>query len=144
MKQLGEYEEQYPEIKALSTIPGIATVRANIIAAAVCSPERFENKNKFWSYCMLVKHDIQSGGKSYGKETIFGKKSLKNVFMGAAESNISGYLGLRWYYDQCREKGLDNKAAKQNLARKIASISLAVMKTKKPYDEGHIKKEQKV
>jgi transposase len=135
-KKLLEYESQRPEIQALATIPGISVIRASIIAAAVCAPERFANKNKFWAYSMLVKHDIQSGGKSYGKESIFGKTSLKNVFMGAAQSNIQMNLSMRSIYDQCRLKGLDHKAAKQNLARKIAAISLAVMKTKKPYVEG--------
>lgn len=38
-------------IKLLTTIPGIAATRANIIAAAVVDPKRFPNKNKFWAYC---------------------------------------------------------------------------------------------
>lgn len=142
LKQFSTYEKHYPEIKVLTTIPGISTIRANIIAAAICSPNRFINKNKFWSYCMLVKHDIQSAGRSYGKETIFGKTNLKNAFMGAAENNITMNLGLRWYYDKCREKGLDHRKSKTNLARKIAAISLALMKTKKPYKQEEVIKEE--
>ncbi|MBK8201533.1 MAG: transposase [Bdellovibrionales bacterium] len=50
------------------TIPGISIIRANIIAAIVCQPARFENKHKFWGYCMLVRHIQISGGKIYGNK----------------------------------------------------------------------------
>ena len=53
-----------PKIAALTSLPGISAIRANIIAAIVVDPRRFANKNKFWSYCMLVKHDQQSDGRS--------------------------------------------------------------------------------
>ena len=124
------------QIEVLTTIPGISAVRANIIAAAVCDPKRFPNKNKFWSYCMLVKHDQQSDGRSYGKVTIFGKMSLKTVFMGAALSVIQHDDGaLRKFYDYQRLKGLEDRAAKKNLARKIAAIALTIMRTTEAYQE---------
>jgi transposase len=126
-------------IKMLTTIPGIAAIRANIIAAAVVDPKRFPTKNKFWSYCMLVKHDQQSDGKSYGKKTIWGKLSLKGVFMSAAQDGIDSDGIFKKYYDEKIAKGCDATAAKKNLARKIAAISLAVMKTGKPFEEKLIK-----
>jgi transposase len=127
-------------IKLLTSIPGIAAIRANIIAAAVVDPKRFPNKNKFWSYCMLVKHDQQSDGKSYGKVTAFGKLSLKSVFMNTAMDGMCSNGGFRDYYDAQIAKGCNATAAKKNLARKIAAISLAVMKTGKPYEEKLLKK----
>ncbi|MBK8202462.1 MAG: transposase [Bdellovibrionales bacterium] len=48
------------------TIPGISIIRANIIAAIVCQPARFENKHKFWGYCMLVRHIQSQAEKSMG------------------------------------------------------------------------------
>jgi transposase len=122
-------------IKLLTTIPGIAATRANIIAAAVVDPKRFPNKNKFWAYCMLVKHDRTSDGKSYGKVTVFGKRSLKGLYMSAAADAMTGTGEFREYYDNQIAKGCDPKAARKNLARKIAAVSLAVMKTGKPYEE---------
>lgn len=91
---------------------------------------------------MLVKHDQQSDGRSYGRVTIFGKISLKNVFMGAAFTVIQKGGPLRSFYDEQRAKGLDNKAARKNLARKIAAIALSVMKTSEPFKEKK-KKSQK-
>lgn len=138
----GEYLTLFTEnmdknnsIKALATLPGISAVRANIIAAAVVDSKRFENKNKFWSYCMLVKHDKQSDNRSYGKITVFGKLSLKNVFMGATIQVLSGDSELKKYYDEQIAKGVNARAARKNVARKLAAISLAIMRTGKPYKE---------
>lgn len=136
-----QYTKDHPEIKALTSIPGISDIRANIIAAIVCTPLRFESKHKFWAYCMLVRHDNQSDGKSYGKKTIHANTALKNVFMGAAESALKTESALRKFYDGHRSKELDHQAAKKNLARKIATIALAVMKTKKPYEDEKVAKE---
>ena len=82
---------------------------------------------------MLVKHDQQSDGRSYGRVTIFGKSSLKAVFMGAATTVIQYGGPLKTTYEEQKALKLDHKAAKKNLARKIASIALAVMRTGEPY-----------
>jgi transposase len=128
------------QIKLLTTIPGIAAVRANLIAGAMIDPKRFPNKYKFWSYCMLVKHDRTSDGKSYGKVSNFGKISLKGLFMSAAADGICGAGVFRDFYDSEIAAGKDPAAARKNLARKIAAISLAVMRTEKPFDEKLVKK----
>lgn len=133
-----EHERTYPQIRALATIPGIAATRACIIAAIVCSPSRFENKFKFWSYSQLVKRDQQSDGVSYGKKQTPGNLILKNVFLGAAETILQKNKGgLRQYYDRMRSQEVDHRAAKKNLARKVAAISLAVMRTKQNYKEDY-------
>lgn len=134
-KRFNEYAAKYPEIRCLATIPGIAETRATIIAAIVCSPKRFENKFKFWSYCMLVKYDQRSDDCSYGKRQTPGNRILKDVFIGAAESVLQRGSELKRIYDNTRAKGSDHRAAKKNLARKIAAIALAVMKRKSPYKE---------
>ena len=54
--------KQNEVLKLLMSIPGIAHVRAHVIASAICSAERFPNKYKLWSYAMLVRHQDQSGG----------------------------------------------------------------------------------
>jgi transposase len=135
-ERLTKNMKKHPDISRLAQIPGIESVRANIIAALICSPERFENKHKLWAYSMLVKHDQQSDGKSYGKIKIMGRVELKEVFMGAAESILlTTDTSLRRYYDFLRQKGVEHHNAKMSLARKVAAICLAVLKTKRPYDE---------
>jgi transposase len=134
------------EIMALTTIPGISFIRANTIAATVATPHRFRSKYRFWSYCMLVSHDKNSDGRSYGKERKHGRSELKAVFLGAAESVIihGKDTKLHQYYNLQVKKGLEPRTAKRALARKIAAIALAVMRTKKPYNEWEAFKDLKL
>lgn len=121
-------KQRYRPIRNLCTIPGVREVRANIIAAIVCSPHRFASKHQFWGYCMLVRHIQMSGGKIYGNRRVHGRKELRDVFIGAAENAIRGETSLRDYYDALRAKGIAHKEAKLALARKIAGLSLAILK----------------
>jgi transposase len=127
--------KKYKPIRNLMTIPGISIIRANIIAAIVCQPARFENKHKFWGYCMLVRHIQVSGGKIYGNKRFFGRRELRNVFIGAAENVIRIDGELRDRYDALRAKGVDHKDAKLNLARQIASVALCLLKNNDKYQE---------
>lgn len=125
------------QIRVLKTIPGISTVRATTIAAAVCSPERFETKYKFWSYSMLVRHRLISGGNAYGSTRVRARCDLKDVYMGAAETVLKHRepSALRKVYDRLRTKGVDHRKAKKTIARKIAAISLKLMKSGEKYNE---------
>ena len=126
--ELAKAASKLPVINLLSTVPGISTVRASTIASVVCSPERFENKHKFWSYAMLVRHNQVSDGVIYCRAKVAARSDLKEVFMGAAQTVIQGESELRSYYDEQRKTGKNHKAAKKNLARKIAAICLSVMR----------------
>ncbi len=130
--------KKYRPIRNLMTIPGISIIRANIIAAIVCQPARFENKHKFWGYCMLVRHIQKSGGKIYGNKRFFGRRELRNVFIGAAENAMRTEGELRDRYDILRVKGVEHKDAKLNLARQIASISLCLLKNNDKYNENYV------
>ncbi|HLD89531.1 MAG TPA: transposase [Patescibacteria group bacterium] len=121
-------------------MPGISTIRAMAISSYTCSPERFINKHKYWSYSMLVRHKEESDGKIYGKKTKYGRMELKNVFMGAAIRNLQSNNALKKYYDQLRSKGLDHKKARKAMARRIASIALHIMKHGGKYDERYLEK----
>src|SRR3989344_7401866 len=98
-------KQRYRPIKNLCTIPGISHVRANIITAIVCSPHRFQSKHQFWGYCMLVRHIQISGGKIYGNRRVHGRKELRDIFIGAAESAMRSDSVLRDYYDSLKAKG---------------------------------------
>lgn len=135
------YAKKHRPIKQLCTIPGIDTIRATIIAAFVCSPDRFANKHKFWAYCMLVKHNSESDGRSYGNKSVAGRRELKSVFDGAAFSALQGGSSLRKHYDELREKKkLDPKAAKKAIARRIAAISLTILRNGKAFDDHYEEK----
>lgn len=125
--------KRYRPLKNLTTVPGIDTVRANIVAAVVCMPHRFANKHNFWGYCMLVRHIQMSGGRIYGNRRAHGRKELRDVFIGAAESALRTDTRLRTYYDCLRAKGISHKDARIALARKIAALCLAMLKNNERY-----------
>lgn len=125
-------------LRNLASIPGIGDVRANVIAAYICSGSRFVNKHKLWAYAMLVRHQYESDGHVLWRRTPFGRTELKNAFMGAAQriASSSRETGLKKYYDEMLSRpGFNERMAKKALARKIAAISLMIMKTGAKYDD---------
>lgn len=125
----------YRPLKNLATIPGIDVVRANIIMAIVCQPNRFKTKYKFWAYCMLVRYLQISDGKIYGSEKIRARFELKSLFMGAAENAIQGDSCLREHYESKRKSGVDHRGAKISVARVIAAAALSILKNNGKFDE---------
>ncbi|NOT79545.1 MAG: transposase [Bacteriovoracaceae bacterium] len=130
-------QKKYRPIRNLMTIPGISIVRSNIITAIVCQPERFKNKHQFWGYCMLVRHIQESGGKIYGNKRVHGRRELRDIFIGAAESAMRTETTLRDYHDALRAKGTSAKDAKVALARKIASLTLNLLKNNDTYNDDY-------
>jgi transposase len=120
--------KKYRPIRNLCTVPGIDLIRATIIMATVCQPQRFRNKHQFWGYSMLVRHIQMSGGKIYGNRRVHGRRELRDVFLGAAESALRTETSLRDYYEALRAKGTPHKEAKISLARKIAATCLCILK----------------
>ena len=120
--------KKYQPVRNLTSVPGIDLIRASIITAVVCTPNRFKNKHQFWGYCMLVRHIQISGGKIYGNKRVHGRKELRDIFLGTAESAMRTETSLRNHYDAARAKGLSHKEAKIALARKIASLCLCLLK----------------
>jgi transposase len=130
-------------IKNLTTIPGVGPVRAHIIAAYISSPARFETKYKLWSYSMLIRHKDESDGYIIKKRTPHGRKELKCAFMGAAQRIVisKSMTGLKEYYLYClQRRNLNEKKARKSLARKIAAITLVIMKKGTKYDDNLIRK----
>jgi transposase len=127
--------KKYRPLKNLDTVPGIDAVRANVIMATVCQPQRFPNKHQFWGYCMLVRHIQMSGGRIYGNKRVHGRRELRDVWIGAAESALRTETSLRKYYDDLRARGFKDKEAKIALARKIAALCLAILKNNDVYHD---------
>ena len=144
LPEFENYASKHPQIKRLCTVPGISIVRSTIITALVCTPERFQNKHKFWAYSMLVRYIDKSDGAEYGKRAVHGRCELKAVFDGAALSAMTGDSALRKYYDRLRTKKVAHKAAKKAVARRIAAICLALLKGPGKYSDLHeVKRERR-
>lgn len=129
-------KKKYKPIRNQMTIPGISLIRANIITALVCQPARFDNKHHFWGYCMLVRHIQKSAGRIYGNKRIFGRRELRDIYLGAAEAAMRTKTRLRDHYDTVRLRN-SHKDAKVSLARKIASISLYCLKNNDTYNDNY-------
>jgi transposase len=120
-------------IQKLVKISGIATKLAVSILAVVIDASRFESKYKFYAYCGLVKHSKDSGGRNYGKRKARHSRVLKRCYKIAANAAIGGNNDIREYYEYLLQSNLSYEDARNEIARYIAKVSYAVMKTKTDY-----------
>lgn len=144
VEEMKRQEKRFQEIRFLKTIPGIKTIQACKIVAAVVTPERFLNKYKFFSYCGLVKHNCESAGRHYGKREGHGNPVLKGVFRTAGQVALRGSSSLRKNYDRLLTKGVSHHAAYNATCRKIASLVLTVWKKKEKYKDDLKKTDKKI
>ncbi len=125
----------FREIALLKSIGGISDIRAAKIISQVIDPERFPTKYKYFSYCGLVRHPKESGGKGYGTRKGYGNKTLKEVYKMAGKDAIRGSSGFRRYYDALILKGVSEHNAYNAVCRKIAAVSLKMLKSKRRCDD---------
>jgi transposase len=138
---------KHAAIKILQGIPGIGPVRAAVILGIVGTPHRFRSKRQFWMYCGLAvvskitaEYQLVDGRicKSKKQPLVRGlnrnfSPALKEAFKGAAKTAAAG----QWksHFDAMLASGQDASLALLTLARKIASITLALWKRGEPYNE---------
>jgi transposase len=136
-------KKQHKLIRNLYTIPGIGIIGAVQLVARVVDMNRFPNKNHFYSYCGLVKHDRVSGGRSYGHKEPRYCRMLKKVFKTAAMSVINQCQPgpLRDYYcSLITEKRYADHDARHAVARRIATVTFGVWRSGKKFDAQRIQK----
>jgi len=132
---------KFKDIRLLQDIPGIGEIQSAKIVAQVITAERFTDKHKFWSYCGLVRYKQESAGKIRGNKRGWGNRMLKCVFKMAAKSALSGENEFRKLYDELRAKGTNDRAARNAVSRKIAAITLSILKHKTRYDKTRVVEE---
>jgi len=129
---------RFPEMRLLTTIPGIGPVWANVLVAIIIAPERFGTKYRFWAYSRLTRHKQRSDGKSYGNKHSYGNNLLKSLFKGAARSALlmkNDNAMKREYERVLNNKKRNTSDATNAVARVIASTVLGVWKSGKNYDD---------
>jgi transposase len=133
--------------KIFRSIPGIGPLRAAVILGVADTPHRFRSKRQFWTYSGLAvvsktssEYEILNGrvGRSKKQALVRGlnhncNRALKEVFKGAAKTAASGPWKPR--FDAMVARGKEPSLAILTLARKIASITLALWKKGERYDE---------
>lgn len=147
---------KHQDYKILRQIPGLGPIRVALIMAFVMTPHRFQNKRQFWTYTGFsvirrgsAEYEITRGELKRSKRKPLPRglnknyhRVLKNVFKGAALT--AAYRGpFRKIYDQRVANGIAPNLALLTMARKIASITLALWKKGERFDiERHLLSEQ--
>ena len=137
-------------VQHIKSVPGIGDIRAPLIAAAMISPHRFRTKRQLWSYAGLAVVTRSSSDWTRQGDTLVRRRGhqlalglnrnrnpqLKEAFVGAAQQIISRMPShpLHLSYQQRLDRGMKPTRARLTLARKIASIVLALWKRGEEYD----------
>ena len=125
-------------IKTITTVSGIDVKGAVKLVAVVVDARRFKNKSAWLSYCGLIKHEKMSGGRSYGRRSPRYSRIAKSVFKTAAIActRMDEKSAFKRYYEGLiRDKNYPEFHARHALARRIAVITLGVLKTGKPFED---------
>jgi transposase len=138
---------KHKSYKILKGVPGLGPIRVALILAFVVTPYRFQNKRQFWTYAGFsvvrrgsAEYEIDQGKLKRTKKKPLPRglnrnynRVLKNVFKGAALT--AAYRGpFKKAFDQRVANGTAPNIALLTLARKIASITLALWKKGEPFD----------
>jgi transposase len=151
--------KRHAEFRLVRSCPGLGPIRAAELLPIVVTPYRFQSKRGFWSHCGLgvvtrsssdwvrtrtgewMKAEVK---RTRGLNRNF-NHTLKAICKGAATTVIGRaeddpiyrhYLGLL-------DGGTKPNLAKLTIARQIASIVLAVWRTKEVYDPKRLEKASK-
>jgi transposase len=150
-KDLMAEARKHAAIKILKSIPGIGPVRAAVILGVAGTPHRFRTKKQFWAYCGLAvvtatssEYELVNGRvcRSKKRPLLRGlnnnyNRALKGVFKSAAKTVASGQWKSR--FEAMVADGTPGSLARLTLARKIASITLALWKKGERYDHRKLK-----
>ena len=129
-----EYERQMKRIigqhrraKNLLAISGIGNVFALLIYCTVIEGSRFKNKYKYYGYTGLALHPRDSGKTIRGRARTHYNPTMKWVYKSAANSAIGGKNDIHDYYIFLLGKGYTERQARNEVARYIARVSLAML-----------------
>ena len=150
-KDLVAEARKHPAIRILKSIPGIGSLRAAIILGIAATPDRFRTKKQFWTYCGLAvrskisaEYELVYGRVCKAKKHALVRglntnynRSLKQVFKGAAATMAA--TKWRSQFEAIVARGTDPSLALLTLARKLASITLAIWRNGELYDEKKLK-----
>ena len=139
-EQKEQYKEKFEELRKKITVidkmcqvSGIETISSVKIYGIVIEAKRFVTKYKYWGYCGLVKHQKFSGNRNYGKRKTRYSRVLKSVYKTAALASIRSKSDIGEYYKELVNGGLSEDKARNQIARYIAKVTLAIMKYETDY-----------
>ena len=131
--QMDRLIRQYPIVKMLMTISGVGIVLGLTIYSTVIDATRFENKYKYYGYCGLALLLKESGKSIRGKRRGHYNPLMKWAYKSAALAAIRGRNDIHDYYMYLLGKGYTESVARNEIARYICRVSLAMMKNGSKY-----------
>ncbi len=142
-KEFERLARKYPEIRHQKSIPGIGLINAVKIVARIVTPYRFADKGHYLSYAGLIKHEMISGGRSYGKKNPRYCRMMKSVYKSGVLAAVGGNNPINDYYEfLINEKNYSEYNARHKACRKLAILSFGIFKSGKKYQherKNHVK-----
>jgi hypothetical protein len=145
-----------PAFAVLKTIPYFGPVRIALLLATIATPWRFRTKRNLWAYAGLAvvtrssaDYELFDGRPQRRRRPPLTRglnrnhnRVLKNVFKGAANV-ASGRPGpLQDFYHGMLERGMREELARVTLARKLAALTLRLLKTGEVFDPTQLSRPQ--
>jgi transposase len=142
--------KRHAEYLLVRSCPGLGPVRSAELLPIVVTPFRFQSKRGFWAYCGLgiVQRSssdwVRAANGEWTRASVQQTRglnrqfnhTLKAIFKGAATTVIGrgGDDPINRHYVRLLDGGTKPNLAKLTIARQLASIVLAVWRTKEVYD----------
>ncbi len=141
---LEEYAQEHfgDEVGLLRTVPGVGPVTSCAFVAHMADPKRFGRARDAGAYFGLTPGQDQSGDRDAPKRiTKTGSASVRRLLVTAANYILresSADTALKRHGERICARGgkVARRKAKTAVARKLAVIMLAMLKSGKPYDDG--------
>ncbi|MEN8183691.1 MAG: transposase [Myxococcota bacterium] len=145
-----------PAWPVLETIPYFGPVRIALLLATIGTPWRFRTKRNLWAYAGLAvvtrssaDYELFDGRPRRTRRRPLTRglnrnhnRVLKNVFKGAANSAIGHPGPLQDFYHAMLERGMREELARVTLARKLAALTLRLLKTGEAFDPTELSRPQ--
>jgi len=145
-----------PAWAVLQTIPYYGPVRIAQLLATIGTPWRFRTKRNLWAYSGLAvvthtssEYEFVDGRARRRRRAPRTRglnrnhnRVLKNVFKGAATAATAKPGPLQDLYHAMLERGMRKELARVTLARKIAALTLRLLKTGEVFDPTQLTRPQ--
>ena len=132
-QKMEELSRKYQIVRNLRGIPGIGTKVSLTIYSVVIDASRFADKYKYYAYSGLAVHPHESGKSISGRRKGRYNPRLKWAYKTAALAAIGGKNDIHDYYMYLLGKGYSEWNARNEIARYISRVSLAMMKNGTKY-----------